>query len=66
MDGAVVGGEGGQVFAIFDEVVGKEKTASGSATYTFFIEIGRITGNVEDYVAGMIVECGIGVGCRIV
>ena len=37
-----------------------------SATCPLFTEIGRIAGNVEDHVAGMIVNCGIGVGCRII
>ena len=36
--------------------------ASGAATGPFFTEIGRIVGNVEDHVAGMIVDCGIRVG----
>ena len=31
------------------------KMASGLATCAFFTEIGRITGNVEDHVSGMIV-----------
>ena len=64
--GAVVGGEGGWFVAIINESVGEEKMASGSATCTFFTEIGRITGNMEDYVTGMIVECGIGVGRRVI
>ena len=40
--------------------------ASGSATCKFFTEIGRISGNMEGHVAGMIVECGIGVGRRAI
>ena len=62
VDGAVVGGEGGRFVAIFDELVGEEKMASGLDTCTFFTEIGCIASNVEDIVSGMIVECGIRVG----
>ena len=40
--------------------------ASGAATCPFFAEIGRIAGNVEDHVAVMIVDCGIGVGRRVI
>ena len=36
--------------------------ASDAAMCPFFAEIGRIAGNVEDRVTGMIVDCGIGVG----
>ena len=32
----------------------------------FFTEIGNIASNVEDHVTGMIAECGIWVGCRII
>ena len=35
--------------------------ASGAATCLFFAEIGRIAGNVENHVAGMIVDCSSGV-----
>ena len=38
--------------------------ASGAAMCPFFAEIGRISGNVEDHIAGMIVDFGIGVGRR--
>ena len=40
--------------------------ASDAATCLFFTEIGRIAGNVEDHVAGMIVDCDIGVGRRVI
>ena len=40
--------------------------ASGSAMCPFFTEIGRIAGNVENHVAGMIINCGIRVGRRII
>ena len=40
--------------------------ASGLATCPFLADIGRIAGNVEDHVSGMIVECGIGVGRHII
>ena len=62
MDGAVVGGEGGWFVSSINESVGKGEMASGSATCAFFTEIGRIAGNVEYHVAGMIVECVIGLG----
>ena len=45
---------------------GQGKMSSDSATYVFFTEIGRIAGNLENHVAGMIVNCGIGVGLRII
>ena len=32
----------------------------------FFADIGHIAGNVEDHIYGMIVECGIGVVCRVI
>ena len=54
MDVYVVGGEGGRFVAIFDKLVGKEKMASGSATCTFFTKMGRIAGDMRDYVASMI------------
>ena len=38
---------------------------SGRAACTFFTEIGRITGDMEDHVARMIVECGMRLRCRI-
>ena len=66
MDGAVVGGECGQFIDVFDKLVGEEKMASGLATCAFFTNIGRIAGNMEYHVAGMIVKCGIRVGCRVV
>ena len=62
MNGAAVGGEDGWFFAVIDELFGKGKTASGLATCALFTEIGRIARNVEDHVAVMIVECGIGGG----
>ena len=37
-----------------------------SATCVSFTNIGCIAGNVENHVVGMIVECGIGVGSRVV
>ena len=40
--------------------------ASGLAAFAFFTKIGHMSGNVEDHVAGMIVECGIGLVCRVV
>ena len=40
--------------------------ASGLATFSFFTEIGRIAGNVEDHAAGMIVDCGFEVSRRII
>ena len=64
MDGGVVGGEGGWFVSIIDKLVGMEKMATGSATCAFFTDIGRISGNVEDNIAVMILEWGIGVGCR--
>ena len=66
MDGAVVGGEGGWFVTIVEELVGEGEMASGSATCAFFTEIGRIACNMEDRVAGMIVECCVGVGCRVI
>ena len=42
------------------------KMASGAATCQLFAEIGRIAGNVEDHVADMIVDFGIGVGRRVI
>ena len=66
VDSAVVSGEGGWFVAIINVLVGEEKMASGSATCAFFTEIGPITGNVEDNIAGMLVECGIRVGCRVI
>ena len=66
MDGAVVGGEGGWFVAIIDDSVGGGEMASGSAMCEFFTEIGRISGNIEDHVAGMIVECGIELGRRVI
>ena len=66
MDGSVVGREGGPFVAIFDELVGEGEMASILAACAFFTKIGRIFGDVEDHVAVMIVECGIGVVCRIV
>ena len=44
----------------------KRKMASRSATCVFFIEIGRIVGNVDDHVVGMIVDCGIRLDCPVV
>ena len=66
MYGNIVGGEGGWFVAIFDQLVGEEKMASGLATCPFFAEIGHIAGHVEYHVAGMIVDCVIGVGRRII
>ena len=43
MDGAIVVGEDRWFVVIVDESVGKEKMASGSATYAFFTEIGHVT-----------------------
>ena len=40
--------------------------ASGADACAFFTEIGRITGDVENYLSFMIVQCGIGVCCRVV
>ena len=44
----------------------KKKMASGSITCPFFAEIGRISGNMENHVTGMIVNCDIGVGRHII
>ena len=66
MGGSIVGGEGGWFVTIFDKLVGEGKMASGLAACAFFAEIGRIAGDVEDHVAVMILDCGIGVGCRVV
>ena len=66
MDGAVVGEEGGWFVTIINESVGEGKMASISTSCAFFTEIGRIAGDVEDHVAGMIVECGIGAGLRVI
>ena len=66
VDGFVVGEEGGRFVSIFDELVGEEKIASSSAACALFTDIGHITGNVEDHVSVMIVDCGIGVVCCIV
>ena len=49
-----------------DELVGEGKMSSRLATCALFKEIGCISGNEEDHVDGMIVECGIGVGCRVI
>ena len=47
--------------------VGRQgKMASVLATCAFFTEIGRVAGNVENHFSGMIMECGIGVGLRII
>ena len=66
MDGAIFGGGSGRSFAIFDELVGKGEMAFRSDMCVFFTEIGCISGNVEDHVSGMIVECGIRVGFHVV
>ena len=66
MDGAIVGVEGGWFVAIFDQSVGEVKMACSAATCPLFAEIGRIAGNVEDHVAGMIVDCCIGVVRRVI
>ena len=66
MDGAIIGGEGGWFVAIFNQLVGEENMASSAATCPFFSEIGRIAGNVEDHVAGTIVDRGIGVGSHVI
>ena len=66
MDGAVFGGEGGWFVAIIDDSVSEEKMASILDMCTLFTEIGRITGNTEDHVDSMIVDCGIGVGRRVI
>ena len=66
MDGSVVGEESGRFVAIFDELVSKGKVAARSAACAFFTEIRHIAGNMEDHVAGTIVDCGIGLGYRVV
>ena len=66
VDGSVVGGEVGRFFAVFDKVVSEGEMNSGADACTFFADIGRIAGYVEDNVAGMIVECVIGVCFQVV
>ena len=61
-----MGGEGGWFVTILDESFGEGKMSSCSDMCAFFTEIGYIAGNVEGHVAGMIVECDVGVGRRII
>ena len=66
MVGSVVGRDVGCFVAIFDEWFDEVKVESNSAACAFITEIGRISGDVEDYVAGTIMEFGTGVCFHVV